>query len=122
MLVGDFNGELEDLSIIQHLLKEKGWVGLGAHAQLCDGQPNEPTCKANADAKANRRDVILVNDILYDAVKGFRVMKDDLFPTHRPVQVCLDLKKTQSGKKNVEKAKECSRGLREKDRGNDEGE
>ena len=99
MLVGDFNGELEDLPIIQHLLKEKGWVDLGSHAHLCDGQPNEPTCKANADAKANRRDFILVNDILYDAVKGFRVMKDDLLPTHRPVQVCLDLNKNSKWKK-----------------------
>ena len=108
MLVGDFNGELEDLPIIQHLLKEKGWIDVGSHAQLCDGQPNEPTCKANADAKANRRDFILVNDILYDAVKGFRVMKDDLFPTHCPVQVSLDLKKLKMEKRTLRKPRSAA--------------
>ena len=32
MMVGDFNGDLEGLPIVQHLLKEKGWVGVGARS------------------------------------------------------------------------------------------
>ena len=81
---------------------------------MCDGQPNEPTCKANADAKASRRDFILVNDILYDAVKGFRVMKDDLFPTHRPVQVCLDLKKLKVEKRTLRKPRSAAEAFEER--------
>ena len=103
MIAGDFNGNLEDLAIVQHLLKERGWVDLGSHEQLCNGRPNEPTCNVKADSKANRRDFILVNDVLFDVVKGYRVMIDDVFPTHRPIQVCLDLKKLRVEKRTLRK-------------------
>ena len=93
MIVGDLNGDLENLTIIQHLLQDRGWVDLGSQAQLCTGEAFEPTCNVNATCKESRRDFILVNDLLYDVAKGYRVTKEDLFPTHRPIQACLDLAK-----------------------------
>ena len=49
----------------------------------------------------------MVNDILFDAAKGYRVSKKDLFPTHRPIQVCLDLAKLSLEKKDTEETDEC---------------
>ena len=71
MLVGDLNGELESLPMIQHLIKDESWIDLGSQEQLCMGGINEPTCNINANCKASRRDFILVNDILFDAAKGY---------------------------------------------------
>ena len=75
MLVGDFNGDLENLPMIRHLIKDKGWVDLGSQEQLCKGGTEEPTCNVNGKCKESRRDFIIVNDILFDAAKGYRVCK-----------------------------------------------
>ena len=75
MIVGDLNGDLERLPMIQHLLNDKGWVDLGSQDQLCMGTPSEATCNSNATCKDSRGDFILVNDILVDAAKGYRVSK-----------------------------------------------
>ena len=101
MVVGDLNGDLESLPMIQHLIKDKGWVDIGSQEQLCMGGTEEPTCNINAKCKESRIDFILVNDILLDAAEGYRVSKEDLFPTHRPVQVCLDLAKLSVEKRTL---------------------
>ena len=114
MLVGDLNGDLEGLPIVQHLLKEKGWVDVGSQEHLCIGGIDEPTCNINSDCKANRRDFILINDILYDAAKGYRVSKEDVYPTHRPIQISLDLEKLRIENRTLRKPTSAAEAFEER--------
>ena len=114
MIVGDLNGDLESLPIIQHLINDRGWVDLGSQEQLCGGTAEEPTCNVNAKCKESRRDFILVNDMLFDAAAGYRVSKEDLFPTHRPIQVSLDLAKLKVEKRTLRKPMSAADAFEEK--------
>ena len=51
------------------------------------------TCNVRAAVDATRRDFILVNEEMLDAIQGFRVMEEDTYPTHQPIQVSINLKK-----------------------------
>ena len=82
--------------------------------QLCMGAAGEPSCTINARYKESRLDFILVNDILFDAAKGYRVSKEGLFPTHRPIQVCLDLAKLSVEKRTLRKPMSASDAFEEK--------
>ena len=55
-----------------------------------------------------------INDILFDAAKGYRVSKEDLFPTHRPIQVCLDLAKLSVGRRTLRKPMSAADAFEEK--------
>ena len=55
-----------------------------------------------------------MNDILFDAAKGYRVGKEDLFPTHRPIQVCLDLAKLSVEKRTLRKPMSAADAFEEK--------
>ena len=114
MIVGDLNGDLESLPIIQHLINDRGWVDLGSQEQLCGGTAEEPTCNVNAKCKESRRDFILVNDMLFDAAAGYRVSKEDLFPTHRPIHVSLDLAKLKVEKRTLRKPMSAADAFEEK--------
>ena len=78
------------------------------------GGIDEHTCNVNANCKASRRDFILVNDILFDAAKGYRVSKEDVSPTHRPIQVCLDLEKLRVEKRTLRKPMSAADAFEEK--------
>ena len=66
---------------------------MGNDATLCDGEPGQHTCHANADVKESRIDFILANDRLTPAVKSFRVNKETEYPTHRPIAITVLIKK-----------------------------
>ena len=103
MLIGDINGDLENFSAIQDLIKEHGWIDIGSSPHLREGKPNEPTCNVRTDAAETRRDYILVNPELLDAVQGYRVLIEDTFPTHQPIQISLDITKLKFEKRILRK-------------------
>ena len=86
----------------------------GSQDQFCIGGINEPTCNINSDCKANRRDFVLINDILHDAAKGYRVSKEDVFPTHRPIQVSLDLAKLRTENRTLRKPTSAAEAFEER--------
>ena len=64
IIAGDINGAVEDFAALQNIIEEEAWADLGAHADRCGGQPDEPTCHTNAEASQSRCDYILVNQQL----------------------------------------------------------
>ena len=87
---------------------------MGSQEHLCIGGIDEPTCNVNSDCKANRRDFILINDILYDAAKGYRVCKEDVYPTHRTIQISLDLEKLRIEARTLRKPTSAAEAFEER--------
>ena len=68
-------------------LVEEGWTDIGNDGKATRGNPDQYTCHANAGVKRSRIDFFIANEYLADAIKGFGVINDANFPTHRPIRI-----------------------------------
>ena len=85
-IVGDINAKSCDIRNLQDLLDDHGWQDLGSQAHIW-GQPNDVrTCMTPGALKGTRIDVVLVCPMLFPAVINFRVVHDDVCPTHSTLQ------------------------------------
>ena len=112
MIAGDFNGDVQTFPTLKHLCDEGEWVDLGANAELWGGASSETTCHASSKAKQTRRDFVFVNQRLLPAVAGCRVARNDVFPTHWPVQVKLASDKLCMQYQEAPKNDQCGGGNR----------
>ena len=77
MIMGDINGETEDFTTLQEMLKEEGWTDTATIASTWGGINKQPTCHASSKAKQTRRNYISVNRYLLPAIGGMRVQNSD---------------------------------------------
>ena len=85
-IVGDINAKVCDLRNLQDLLDDHGWQDLGSQAHIW-GQPDDVyTCLTPGSLKGTRIDVALVCPMLFPAIINFRVVHDDVCPTHSTLQ------------------------------------
>ena len=87
LICGDFNAQRGCLPNLETMLGEEGWTDVGDDNNATGGKPGQFTCHANAKVKKSRIDYFIVNDYLAPAVKGFEVINDSNFPTHRPIRM-----------------------------------
>ena len=82
LVVGDFNADTENLTVMQQVLAS-GWTDLGL---LYD---NSDTCFATSRSKGTRRDYVLANAAAMKCTVGFRVVRDAVLRTHRPLVITM---------------------------------
>jgi hypothetical protein len=87
LLMGDFNADLKDISVLQCMIDFEGWTDLGHEAARWGGEPDEFTCLAYNSNKPTRRDYILANLEALRMIRGFRVLQAEPFPVHSVVQI-----------------------------------
>jgi exonuclease III len=86
MLVGDFNADIEKIDACKDLLS-KGWVDVGAAAQIWGKHPCEFTCLTANSKKGSRRDFILVSPEVFPLIKTFEVDHANDLPTHSTLRI-----------------------------------
>ena len=69
MLTGDFNGNLANFPVIQDLLDNKGWIDLGSCTKFLMRKQLQATCNVIAAAAETRRDFMIVNKEMFEAVQ-----------------------------------------------------
>ena len=75
LLVGDLNCEgAEDLTHLQTLIDEQGWVDIGKHADKYGQPASQPTCRAPNSTVKTRRDYIYANPEALAIIKHFSAM------------------------------------------------
>ena len=83
MIVGDLNASVQNLPHLNEIIQEGNWFDLGARATLYGASINcEPTCKANAGAKASRKDYAIANAEAEQLIGRFYVNDATDIPVH----------------------------------------
>ena len=90
-ILGDVNADPADIPSLLDLLENEGWTDCGAKASIWGGTDNQHTCQAPNTTKSTRRDYAFVNDLLLPAVTSFQVEQSDVFPTHQPIFLEVDV-------------------------------
>ena len=103
------------------MLQDLGWTDIGNCPHLCQGEQAAPTCNVRAAVDATRRDFILVNKEMLDAIQGFGVMEEDTYPTHPPIQVSISVKKLRAEQRLLRKPTSAAEAFDERIAGKVEG-
>lgn len=114
LIMGDFNGELEDFPTLITMTQEEGWTDVGAQAYVWGGQTKQTTCKVNRTAEATRRDFMLANEFLLPSIEAFRVHASDEFPTHSPLQLSLCTTKLSTRHRQLRKPDDAAKAWQDK--------
>ena len=91
IIAGGLNGDPDDFEVFRRLVNCEGWTDIGAHASRWWGEDALPTCQASGRADPTRRDYMLVNDVALALVSSFSLLSPDVFPTHTPLCMTLDV-------------------------------
>ncbi len=87
MIVGDLNGSLPSFVSFHEHIKEGHLFDIGACASSFGGIEKDTTCKANANAKATRRDYVIANQQAKDLINTMVVDHTPAYPVHDVIRV-----------------------------------
>lgn len=93
--MGDLNAEPEDVHAIKVLLEQHHWIDVGSCAS-CWGSPDcQATCITKGANQPNRRDFVFASPEAFGLIKSYKVVGEDLCPTHATLSFVVDLKEAE---------------------------
>ena len=99
---------------IQTMLTRGTWNDVGAIAKIWGGVNEEPTCRTAAANESTRRDYAFANDRFLPLITKFEVEKGDVFATHSPIALSVNVGNMVTTKRTFRKPKSAKAALEEK--------
>ena len=91
LIAGDFNIDMARSAVLSAVTASGRWIDLAAlGASLCGDRPL-PTCFTSSSHGGSRIDFIFANSVAAAAFRSLRVIPDSGIPTHRPIEISLNL-------------------------------
>ena len=105
-LVGDLNADPDDIAAILALLADLHWVDVGSIASTWGSPDCQATCTTKGANQPTRRDFVFASPEALGLIKGFKVMGEDLCPTHATLTLLLDLEEAEYSTYRARKQRE----------------